>query len=1041
MRIVIAFLCVITYFSLFSQQVDMDQFPGMKPRNIGPAGMSGRVTSIDVVLSDKSQIYIGAAAGGVWKSENAGHTWTPIFENELAASIGDIEIYQKNPSIIYVATGEGNPRNSQNSGWGMYKSIDGGKTWNHLGLENTRQIHRILVNPNNPDHVVVGVSGASWGESEHRGVYKSQDGGESWTKVLYINESTGVADLIMDPSNPNRMYCAMWEHRRWPWFFKSGGKGSGLYVSDDGGSTWKQLGKENGLPDGEIGRIGLTVSPTSPQIVYAYIESKDNAIYRSTDKGKNWTRQSKSGDRLIGDRPFYYADIYADTKNENRLYSIASTVTVSEDGGKTWSTFAPGNKIHTDHHAWWSDPDNPNFIMIGHDGGLNISHDRGKNWWFAENLPLAQFYHIRVDNAFPYNVMGGLQDNGSWRGPSRTWFKGGIRNFYWQRLSVGDGFDVVPDPLDNDYGYAMGQAGNLVRWHAPSGHLKKIKPVHPDGEYLRFNWNAGIAISPIDQKTIYYGSQYVHKSTDYGDSWQIISPDLTTNDVEKQQFLETGGLTYDVTGAEFHTTIITIDPSPLDENVIWVGTDDGNVQVTQDGGNSWSNVIENIPDVPSTTWVTQITASAFDPAHAVVVFDDHRRDNWSAYVFQTKDYGKTWTRLLDDEDVRGYAYCFVQDPIEPNLMFVGAEFGLYVSFDAGNTWNQWTNGLPTMPITDLIIQRREHDLVIGTFGRAIWILDDIRPLRQMASSGVEQITEEAVFAFDPPTAHLMIIGESIGYRHGKIGDALYNGENRPYGALLSFHIHSTDEIDLDKLENQVKIEIKDDQGRIRRTLYHKPNQGVNRIAYDLTSDAIRRPGTPKKSGTSQARSGFAVSPGTYEVVISYRGESASTSLTIEKDPRLQVSDDAISRKANMFDQLEELIRTSTALTDAISTAKKSIDLSKEMAELQDVPKTDTLFAMIKTAKDSLNGLNELILGKTVQGIYRKPEVLSNRLFRMAYKLDHPLVPVTANQEVQWDQLQRVVQSIKDQVNLYLDTDLVKIKERVQELNLSAFKED
>jgi len=706
------------------QQIDMDIFHGMQPRNIGPAGMSGRVTSIDVVLSDPDIIYIGAAAGGIWQSKNSGHTWTPIFDQASASSIGDIAIYQANPSIIYVGTGEGNPRNSQNSGRGMYKTVDGGLTWQHIGLEATRQIHRVVIHPDDPDIVWVGVSGATWGDSEDRGVYKTIDGGVTWDKILYINDRTGVSDMVMDPHNPNKLIVGMWEHRRWPWTFKSGGKGSGIHITYDGGATWTRQSDEAGLPEGELGRIGLSFAPSNPEIVYAYIESNDNAIYRSDDGGQKWQRMSKKGDRNIGGRPFYYADIYVDTKNENRVYSIASEVTVSEDAGRTWDVFAAGNMIHTDHHAWWSHPEDPEYIMIGHDGGLNTSHDRGQNWTFADNLPLAQFYHIRVDDAFPYNVMGGLQDNGSWRGPSRTWFKGGIRNMYWQRLSVGDGFDVVPDPKDPTRGYAMGQAGNLVRWHSTSGQLQKIKPSHPEGKHLRFNWNSGIAINPRDQKTIYYGSQYVHESRDYGATWRIISPDLTTDDPEKTKYLETGGLSYDVTGAENHCAIISIDPSPLNDKVIWVGTDDGNVQVTLDAGLTWDNRIANIRGVPAHTWVTQVTASTHDVATATVVFDDHRRDNWEPYVYKTTDYGLTWERIVDASDVDGYAYCFAQDPVEPRLMFVGTEFGLYVSFDSGSNWNKWTQGLPTMPISDMVVHPREHDLVMGTFGRAIWILDD-----------------------------------------------------------------------------------------------------------------------------------------------------------------------------------------------------------------------------------------------------------------------------------------------------------------------------
>ena len=386
MRLFIILFLSIASHVLFSQDTTSELFHGMTPRNIGPAGMSGRVTTIDVVLSDPDIIYIGAAAGGVWKSTNSGHTWTPIFDDQPASSIGSIAIYQRNPSIIYVGTGEGNPRNSQNSGRGMFKSLDGGKTWSHLGLTDTRQIHRVIVHPENPDIVWAGVSGATWGESEERGVFKTIDGGETWEKILYINETTGVSDLVINPQNPNHLLVGMWDHQRWPWTFRSGGPGSGLYSTYDGGNSWTKVESDHGVPEGELGRIGLSFSRTNPDIVYAYIESKVNAIFRSENGGADWKQVSKKGDRQIGGRPFYYADIYVDTQNENRLYSIASEVTVSEDGGKTWSVFAPGNKVHTDHHAWWSHPEDAEFILLGHDGGLNTTHDRGKNGAFADRF-------------------------------------------------------------------------------------------------------------------------------------------------------------------------------------------------------------------------------------------------------------------------------------------------------------------------------------------------------------------------------------------------------------------------------------------------------------------------------------------------------------------------------------------------------------------------------------------------------------------------------------------------------------------------------
>jgi len=1008
---------------LLSQSIDMSAFHGMTPRSIGPAGMSGRVTAIDVDLSDIDNIFIGAAAGGVWKSENAGHTWTPIFDDQSAASIGDIEIYQKNPNIIYVGTGEGNPRNSQNSGRGIFKTIDGGRTWKGIGLENTRQIHRIIIHPDNPDVVVVGVSGATWGDSEDRGIYKTIDGGQTWKKVLYINNRTGAADLIVDPSNPNKMFAAMWEHRRWPWFFKSGGAGSGLYMSNDGGDTWQQVNHDN-LPKGEIGRIGLSIAPSNPNYVYAYIESSSNAIYRSTDGGYTWERRSKPKDSKIGGRPFYYADIYVDSQNENRVYSIASEVTQTEDGGKTWKDFAPGNRIHTDHHAFWVHPTDPEHIMIGHDGGLNITHDRGNKWWFADNLPLAQFYHVRVDNEVPYNVMGGLQDNGSWVGPSQVFFKGGIRNFYWQRVSVGDGFDVVPDPIAPDYGYSMGQAGNLVRYHRPSGHLKKIKPVHPDGEFLRFNWNAGIAIDPHDNKTIYYGSQYLHKSSDHGSTWDIISPDLTTDDPEKQKWLETGGLTYDVTGAENHTTIITIDPSPLQKDVIWVGTDDGNIQVTQDGGQNWNKV--NIKGIPTATWVTQITASTYNVAEAFAVLDDHRRDNWTPYVYHTKDFGKTWRPLVNSNNIDGYVYSFTQDPIEPNLMFIGAEFGLFVSFDSGVRWQKWTIGLPNTPISDLVIHPRDHDLVIGTFGRSFYILDDIRPLRAIAAQNGPALLEKQIHVFDIPDTYQWMIGESIGYRQGKVGDSYYNGENRPIGALISYQASQGGE---------ATFHITNTVGDTIRTYFQKAKKGINRYDWNLRADAVRAPNRAKAG--KQARSGFYVAPGTYTCHISMNGQSSSDDFQVKADPRMAiVSENQLMEKTRIYHRYNEIVNQATAAMDDIRSIESNIEIVQSLLKKK---KNANLEKEISDLKKELKLLNNKMLGEEKQGIYRKPDVINSMIGRANYALDFILVPTNQNQINLLDQLEASIQIFQSELDSLKSSKMMLLKSFDKERSLNLFE--
>ncbi len=1039
MKINVLFVSFLLYAQIFTgQKVDMASFHGMSPRNIGPAGMSGRVTSIDVVLENPDIIYLGTAAGGVFRSENAGHTWTGVFENEKTASVGAVSVYQKNPDIIYVGTGEGNPRNSQNSGNGMYKSIDCGRTWMHLGLDQSRQIHRVIIHPDDPDNVTVGVSGATWGESPERGVYKTYDGGKSWKKVLYIDAITGCSDLVQDPYNPNKMIAAMWTHQRWPWFFKSGGEGSGIFITYDGGETWQRTVDKSGLPKGPLGRIGLSIARSQPEIVYAFIESENNGIYRSEDGGHTWKRVSKPKEK-IGDRPFYYADVYVDPLNENRIYSIATEINISEDAGKTWTVFAPGNKIHTDHHAFWVHPKNSSFIMAGHDGGFNITHDRGKNWWFADNLPLAQFYHIRADNEIPYNVYGGLQDNGSWKGPSEVRFKGGIRNFYWQRLSVGDGFDVVPDPKDSNKGYAMGQAGNLVRYDTKSGQLLSIKPQHPEGEYLRFNWNAGIAINPHDNKTIYYGSQYVHKSSDHGQSWEIISPDLTTNNPDKQKFLESGGLTYDVTGAEFHTTIITIAPSSVDADVLWVGTDDGQVQLTLDGGQTWDNLTSHMRGVPQGIWVPQIQASVHQAGEAFVVFDDHRRNNWTPFVYRTRDFGQTWTRVVGQGDVGSYVYCFEQDPVEENLYFCGADDGFYVSFDAGQNWNKWTNDFPTTPVSDMVVHPRDHDLVIGTFGRAIWILDDIRPLREMASRGYRNISTENLYVFPCPPACARVIGESIGYRQGKVGDAYFNGENRPYGVMITYHLGQERDSLSGGLKDSVRINIYDDQDILTRQLVHSPKPGVNRLSWDLRRDRERSPNAKKPGKDKLPGGGIMVAPGRYRIEVSYNDQSLSTFAEVLKDPLLDMTDDDIEEKERVIKKYYSHIRHATEVMDAIRTNKEAMEFYRKRfkeEEKDTPPGIDSLFTAVEAG---MKTIEEAIVGKDVQGIYRQPETVMRQMSNVGSLIGDPQEAMSPNQANALDHFVEAVSKVVDAYERLKSGDLAVLEKAIKEAGMPVFK--
>ncbi|MFM8806904.1 MAG: WD40/YVTN/BNR-like repeat-containing protein, partial [Sphingomonadales bacterium] len=663
--IILLSLSVLWTSMAWAQPLNTNEFKNWKPRNIGPAGMSGRITAVDAVVSNPNIVYIGAASGGVWKTENAGHSWTPLFDDQPLQNIGAIAIQQSNPQVVWVGTGEGNPRNSLNLGAGLYRTLDGGRSWKKMGLDNTVCIHRVIIDPTDPNTVYVGAIGNPYAEHADRGVFKTTDGGETWSKILYVNDTTGCADMVMDPSNPNKIIAAMWQFRRKPWELKSGGAGSGLYITSDGGKNWKKLGKEDGIPADPLGRIGIAFARSMPSRVYAKVEATKNGLYKSDDGGFSW-KLVNSDPAQVTDRPFYYQEIYVDPKNENRIYDVHSTITLSEDGGKSFSTLIPYSGIHPDHHAWWIHPEDPNLIIEGNDGGIGISRDRGKTWIFDEKIPVGQFYHVNVDNEMPYNVMGGMQDNGSWHGPAYTWTNGGIRNYYWNNVGGGDGFDVMPDAEDASWVYSESQGGSFGKRNWKTGESWYIKPPSLNPNLLqRFNWNSPMAQDPFDTKTIYYGSQFVHKSTDKGLSWQTISPDLTTNDSAKiAAFQNTGGLTLDITGAETHCTILSISPSRKEKGTLWIGTDDGIVQLTRDGGATWTSFQGKIPGLPAGCWIPQVVASPHNAAEALVVANDYRRGDGKPYLFRTTDYGKTWKRVLDENKVKGYVLCVIQDPTE-----------------------------------------------------------------------------------------------------------------------------------------------------------------------------------------------------------------------------------------------------------------------------------------------------------------------------------------------------------------------------------------
>lgn len=1015
--------------TLSGQELDMDYLKNYKVRSIGPAGMSGRVTSIAVENRNPAVFYIGTASGGLWKTTNKGINFAPIFDKEAVSSIGAVAISTSNEDIVWAGTGEGNPRNSLNGGYGIYKSLDGGRNWELKGLEHTRHIHRVIVHPTNPNIVYVGAIGSPWGPHAERGVYKTTDGGESWEQLLFTNQQSGVADMIMDPGNPDKLFVAMWEHHRQPWFFKSGGSGSGLYMTVDGGKNWKQMGEKDGLPKGELGRIGLAIGRGNTDYVYALVESEKTALYRSTDGGYKWEMRGTKG---VVDRPFYYADIYVDPANENRVYSLFTTVNVSEDGGRTFSTLL-GRQVHVDHHSWWIHPENPSFMIDGNDGGMAITYDRGKSWRHVSNLPVSQFYHIRADNDLPYHVYGGMQDNGSWKGPAYEWSRGGLVNTYWEFLMGGDGFDVVPVPGVENSVYAMAQQGHLYRVNSENGSGLSIRPAGTAEEALRFHWNSGIAQDPFDPSTVYFGSQYLHKSTDKGESWTLISPDLTSNDKEKQNFNRSGGLTYDVTGAEIYGSILAIEPSALKEGIIWVGTDDGQVQLSRDAGKSWTLLTGRIKGFPAGGWVPQIVSSPYDEAEAWVLVNNYRLNDYEPYLFHTKDFGKKWERVVGPGKVKGYALSFAQDPVEPQLQFLGTEQGLWVSIDGGAVWTKWTVSYPTVPTMDMVIQPREHDLVIGTFGRAAYVMDDLRPLRALAkdNSGVKNAV---LYPVDSPEAYLANTKNPPGYYF--TGDAYFKGENRASGARLSYFakIDSSSE-----KKDSVTIRILDSNQKEVRSLKSVPVNGLNLVNWGLSQKGVRVNYNLKedKPGKDEPGGGGLVLPGTYTIHYSFKGESAFSSLEVLPDPRMVYDMEGMKIKRAQVDTLLIKMEELSASLKLLRSCRKTMDMVKTLAKDKYVGDIKTMGDTVGTVLSKLE--EEFLRDENIQGIFYPSDAFFVQMSE-ANNIIYATEPLTPNQEDQLVIVHELADDLIDHVNVFIEGPWKDYREAVENANLSLFKD-
>ena len=916
-------------------------------RHLGPGTMSGRVTAIAVPAASPEVIYVGTASGGLWRSQSAGLTWEPLFDDQPTQSIGAVALSALNPDLIWVGTGEGNPRNSHTSGRGLFKSLDAGATWSFMGLPETRNIHRILIHPRDPNTVFVAATGSAWGDSPDRGVYKTTDGGQTWSHVLKVDERTGCAELVMDPSNPDKLFAAMWSFRREPWFFESGGEGSGLYVTHDGGSTWVERTEEDGLPEGNLGRMGLAVSPANPDVVYALVESDTYALYRSDDGGASFRVQSK--DSNIGNRPFYYAEIHASPTNEDHVFSLWSMVSKSTDGGASWDVILPYSGVHPDHHALFIHPNDPNYLINGNDGGLNISRDGGENWMFVNNLPVGQFYHIAVDNEEPYNVYGGMQDNGSWVGPSAVWHVGGIRNEDWQEVLFGDGFDV--QPTGDGEVYAMYQGGALNRVDLATLDATGIEPARPDTTPLRFAWNAALALDPNDRDGLYFGSQHVHYSPNRGSSWETLSPDLTTNDAAKLRQATSGGLTIDATKAENHCTILCIAPSASRPNELWVGTDDGKLQHSQDRGATWVDHSEKLKGLPEGSWIPFVHVSPHSPDEVYVVANNYRRNDWQPYLYRTMDGGKSWKRLVYGEDVPAHALCVVQDPEASDLLFLGTEEGLYFSVDHGVNWRHWTHDVPSVPVRDMAIQAREGDLVLGTFGRAAYVIEDLAPLRALAREG-GALLQSSFRAFDATTGYRVPWARPSGSRF--MADHVWEGENKSRAARSHVFVSEA----LAEEHDACEVAIVSAEGDTVRRMSMDIEAGWQRFTWRGDSDGVAWPSRTLDEEEDEPRGGgVAVVPGDYRATMSLGEEEAQITLPMRWDPRDPMPEaDMAAARALAKEAQEEAARLAVAMQTVAAMNEVMDAMEAVWSALPDstTAQVDSLGGEVRSAIDAMH---------------------------------------------------------------------------------------
>jgi photosystem II stability/assembly factor-like uncharacterized protein len=966
-----------------------DILAGLKFRDLGPALAGGRVTAVAGIPGNSNVYYVGAAGGGVFKTTDGGITWKAIFP-EGSSSIGAIAIAPSNPNYVWVGTGEANMRNDVIDGDGVYFSSNAGHSWRFMGLRDTQHIGSIIIDPANPEILFVGALGHAWGPNAERGVFRSTDGGKTWKKVLFVNDSTGAADLAMEPGNPRVLFAAMWQFRRYPWNDVNGGPGSGIYRSTDGGNTWRKLSK--GLPPGPLGRIALAIAPSNPTHIYALVAAKHGMLWQSRNQGDSWTPLNDS--HALDVRPPYFSNLVVSPDNEKKLFFCSFDLMESKDGGKTAHPIGRG--VHSDHHAIWIDPDNPRRMIQGTDGGAYLSTDGGKHWRFLDGMPLEQFYQVAVGGGRPYTVCGGLQDNNGWCGLSSDLGRGRVMGESWQTVVGGDGQYVVPAPSDPHIFYADSQVGYIARVDMQNHLSRSIRPylegvtrMKPSALKYRFNWTSPIAVSRTDPNEVYLGANVVFRTTNGGKTWTPISGDLTRNDKSKQ-FLPGGPVGHSIARAETYDTILAITIAPTDPRVIWVGTDDGLVQLTRDGGKTWTNVMRNIPGAPEWARVYQVGVSPFNAGTAYVAFDAHEVNNRQVHVYRTEDYGKTWRKITGGLPADSPAYVVREDPNRRGLLVAGTDTGLFYSLDRGNHWRPLKSNFPTASVFDLKFVKRTHDLVVATHGRGILILDDIRPLEELTP----HVEASQFHLFSSGPGVLLHTWKSIEGRYG------YSAPNAPEGVIVDYYlksaIHPT-RAEKRERRSPVKIVVTDARGDAVANGYGPSAAGVNRFVWNMRYDgAVGLNLLPRQRDQfSGHRPGPRVVPGTYRVTVTVNGKTQSQQVAVVPDPHLHIDPAAFRAQAraalearNELSALNEMLNRIAGMDKQLANFQSTIVAGSDERQKD---KFAPVVAQGKALTRKLNRLRDAVFNPRVQR--NAPEDVLHYLARLHRQLTRLAVEI------------------------------------------------